>query len=339
MKLSLIMSVEFCNSKAFKIDNAELKEKIIAECERLLQTKFKKDHFPGPQPVTVELKDFKKLKTEEYMVCEKSDGERAILLLININCKPMCFMINRNNEYYFMELSFKKEVFEGTIMDGEIIKTKNGCWNYLIHDTFCYNGKNFINESHRLRYACIIDLIIKRYVNKETDCLNIKTKLFYQFGPQIDITWNLIKTSTENKIDGLIFTPVNGPVKFGRDYDLLKWKELHTMDLLVKQTSKKITLHYIKNGVLILFKTFNKDHSNYKIINIYLDKNKIITDAIIEFKYLENEIFEPYRIRTDKSVPNGEITVMNTLKNIEEAITITDFYTTEPQIDLSKLKI
>ena len=63
------------------------------------------------------------------MVCEKSDGERAILLLININNKPMCFIINRNNDLYFMDLSFKKEVFEGTIMDGELIKTKNGEWN------------------------------------------------------------------------------------------------------------------------------------------------------------------------------------------------------------------
>jgi hypothetical protein len=333
------MSVEFCNSKAFKIDSDELKGKIIAECENLLKTKLKKDHFPGPQPVTVEIKDFEKLKKEEYMICEKSDGERGILLLININCKPMCFMINRNNEYYFLDLSFKKEVFEGTIMDGEIIKTKNGSWNYLIHDTFCYNGQSFLNESHRLRYACIIDLIIKRYLNKETDCLNIKTKLFYQFGPKIEQTWKHIQLTTENKIDGLIFTPVNGPIKFGRDNDLLKWKEIHTMDLLVKQASKKITLHYIKAGSLILFKTFTKDSPNFKIIMDYLNKNKIITDVIIEFKYLNCELFEPYRIRTDKSVPNGEITVNNTIKNIEEAIRITDFYTPEPELDLSKLKI
>ena len=58
------------------------------------------------------------------------------------------------------------------------------------------------------------------------------------------------------------------------------------MDLLVKQTSKKITLHYIKNGSLILFKTFNKDHPNYKIIDNFINKNKIITDVIIEFNYL-----------------------------------------------------
>jgi hypothetical protein len=96
------------------------------------------------------------------MVCEKTDGERAILLLINIDNKPMCFIINRNNELYFMDLSFKKEVFEGSIFDGEIIKTKAGTWNYLIHDCMAYNGTSFLELSHRLRYACIIDFIVKR---------------------------------------------------------------------------------------------------------------------------------------------------------------------------------
>ena len=38
------------------------------------------------------------LKKNTYAVCEKTDGERAILLLINIDNKPMCFIINRNNE-------------------------------------------------------------------------------------------------------------------------------------------------------------------------------------------------------------------------------------------------
>ena len=42
------------------------------------------------------------------MVCEKSDGERGILILININNKPMCFMINRNNDFFCGDISFKK---------------------------------------------------------------------------------------------------------------------------------------------------------------------------------------------------------------------------------------
>ena len=83
------MNVDFCNSNAFKVDSPELKEKVMLECDLLFGIKLKRGHFPGPQPVTIEKKDLPLLKTDEYMVCEKSDGERAILLLINQNKIPV----------------------------------------------------------------------------------------------------------------------------------------------------------------------------------------------------------------------------------------------------------
>jgi ABC-type iron transport system FetAB ATPase subunit len=48
--------------------------------------------------------------------------------------------------------------------------------------------------------------------------------------------------------------------------------------------------------------------------------------TVVEFKYnLEENLFTPYRVRNDKNKPNGEITVLNTIKNIQEAIKIEDF--------------
>jgi hypothetical protein len=287
---------------------------------------LRRDHFPGPQPVAIELKNLP-LK-EEYMVCEKTDGERSILLMLQVNNKPMCFMINRKNEFYFMDFSFKKEVFEGSIFDGELIKTKKEkTWNYLIHDCMAYNGTSFIDFSHRLRYACVIDFIVKRYSNKKEDPVNIKTKLFYKYGPGISKTWDHIQKTTENEIDGLIFTPVDHPITFGRDNSLLKWKELNTVDFLVKMKTAKINLYYYKK-TLVIYKSFKTDTDTYKkLVGLNVDLTK---GVIIEFKISDNlENFTPYRIRTDKSKPNGEITVTNTLKNIQENIKIKDLFTTD----------
>jgi len=332
------MNVPFCNSNAFKIESLEIKEKVYIQCENLFKINLKRDYFPGPQPVTIEIKDISKLYNNDYMVCEKTDGERGILLLINIDNKPMCFIINRNNELFFTDLSFKKEVFEGSIFDGEIIKTKNDTWNFLIHDCMCYNGTSFLNISHNLRYACIIDFILKRYNNKKTDCFNIKTKLFYKYGPDLNKTWEHIQKTTENKIDGLIFTPMNGPIIFGRDYSLLKWKENHTMDLFVKREKIGINLYYQKKTELVFYKTVTKE--NEKIIKKFMiSKDTLKEGCIIEFKF-ENDLFIPYRLRTDKNKPNGEITIKNTMINIEEAITIETLCNKkEPEINMETLKI
>jgi hypothetical protein len=330
------MNVPFCNSTAFKIENDDLKEKVYVECERLFALKLKRDYFPGPQPVTIEVKDIPTLK-EGYMVCEKTDGERAILLLINIDNKPMCFIINRNNELYFTDLAFKKEVFEGSVFDGEIIKYKTGIWNYVIHDCFTYNGESFLQSTHDLRYACIIDLIVKRYINKERDPFNIKTKLFYKYGSQLNITWDHIQKTTENKIDGLVFTKINHPVLFGRDYKLLKWKETHTLDLLAKYTNKKINLYYQKREEIILYKTLTRE--NEKLISEFTTRDILKKGVIIEFKF-ENFLFVPYRLRTDKNKANSEITIKNTMINIEEAISILGLTDpSDPDLDLNQLKV
>ena len=315
--------VNFCNSKAFKINNDVLKEKIFVVCDSLFGVILKRDYFPGPQPVTIEKKNIPDLAKNKYMVCEKSDGERYVMILVNIDTKPMCFMINRNNDLYFMDLSFKKEMFEGSIFDGELIKTKQGSWNYLIHDCMIYNGSDFTKRSHHLRYNCIMDFITKRYVNNVSDCFNIKTKIFYCYGKLLTETWDHISKTTENNIDGLIFTPVDGPIKFGRDYSLFKWKEPdnHTMDLLVKIKAKKILLCGTNDYI---FKTIDLKNKNYLVINDYLNLNKI-KGGIIEFKYsVKDEMFTPYRLRLDKKFPNGEITITNTVKNITESLKVQD---------------
>jgi len=321
------MNISFCNSTAFKIENAGLKDKLFKECEKILGIELKTDYFPGPQPVTIMKKDFETLKTKKYVLCEKSDGERYIMILVNIDNKPMCFLINRNNDLYFITLSFKKEVFEGSIFDGELIKTKSGgTWHYLIHDTLAYNGRCFTDISHDLRYASIIDFITKRYVPKETDCFNVKTKLFYSYGSELEKTWNLIKETTENKIDGLIFTPIEHPITFGRDNLLFKWKEpgSHTIDFLVKKIGKKINLYGNRKNTNYIFKSLSENEISYKKI-IDFEGINFKEGTIVEFNYdPEKDIVTPYRIRTDKKNPNGEITITNTIKNIEESIQIKD---------------
>jgi mRNA guanylyltransferase len=322
------MNVEFCNGHAFKIDAHDLKEKIMLECDNIFGTKLRRNCFPGPQPVAIEIKDLDKLKNG-YMVCEKSDGSRAILLLININNKPMCFIINRNNELYFLDLSFKKEVYEGSIFDAELIKNKKGEWNLLIHDCMAYNGISFLKSNHRLRYACVIDLIVKRYVNRSTDPLNIKTKLFYKFGSEIEKTWNHIQKTTENEIDGLIFTPIDGPIVFGRDFSLFKWKlpENNTVDFQIIFKNKKVYYYYSSKETLKIYKMYPSSSENYKNIINFIKVNKITDESpIIEFKIINDDYFIPYRYRSDKNVPNGEITVLNTFKNVKEAIQVKDLY-------------
>ena len=142
---------------------------------------------------------------------------------------------------------------------------------------------SFIEKNHDLRYACIIDLIVKRYNPKEKDPFNVKTKLFYKYGNQLDKTWKHIQETTENKIDGLIFTKINHPIVFGRDYSLFKWKEEHTLDFFVKTENKIICLFSQKKNEKVIFKRLVKE--NEKLIKAFLTKDQLKNGVIVEFKF------------------------------------------------------
>ena len=96
----------------------------------------------------------------------------------------------------------------------------------------------------------------------------------------------------------------------------------------INKTSGQITE---KNNPVIDF--LMKENAEFKNIIIeFIKTNKITEESpIIEFKIINEDYFIPYRYRVDKSYPNGEITMLNTFKNVKEAIQITDLNTTKSE--------
>ena len=78
------------------------------------------------------------------------------------------------------------------------------------------------------------------------------------------------------------------------------------------------------------------DPSSFKLITEFCSIEQLKNGVIIEFNYIpEEDLFKPYRLRLDKEHPNSEITINNTLKNIEEAITIDDLFNGDDQTQTS----
>lgn len=317
-----LISEKLCNGTVNKINNSLLISKVLNSFEEILLIKLNCNYFPGPQPVSIEKKTIELLKNKKYVVCEKTDGERYILLLIYIQDKPMCFLVNRNNTFYFIELDISQEMFMGSMFDGELILNNKEVWTFLIHDCMAYNGKEYVSQPHNKRYGAVIDFISHKYIHKDSDLFCIKTKLFYEYTPDLEKTWIHIQNTTEHKIDGLIFTPVYSPIIFGRQNDLLKWKNNgnHTIDFLTKMTPEKIYLYYSNKKV---YKKIPKIDKNYSIIINFCDSELLSKGVVIEYNLIDDSLI-PYRLRTDKDCGNSKITVENTLKNIKESLEIQD---------------
>lgn len=285
--------------------------------------------FPGPQPVSIEKKDFSKLKDYKYFTSLKLDGYRFILYFIkDKNEKNQCIILNRALNFYNINIDAEDTIFNGTLLDGELVFNKeNNSWDYFIHDALLLCGNKINKLSHSIRLSdtqCCVESFINN--NSKVNTVNIKVKDFYEFE---DFNKFMTIYSKSNNNDGIIFMPENLPVISGTQYSMLKWKpqEKHTFDFLIKESEKGLNAFVFHMGN---FKEFAIIHKDTPDGNIFIEKTKVLrnykNECILECSFnKETNNFNPVLIRTDKTHPNSLRTIERTLFNITENIKLNDF--------------
>ena len=148
------------------------------------------------------------------------------------------------------------------------------------------------------------------------------------------------RSQLKHRSDGLVFTPVNEPIRTGTHWSLYKWKEVNSIDLRVagrREPSGDWTMRLYGGDAareedISVFVCGDKELrfavSHTDLLNEIIQSEE--ADVSGEFsKILEcqcqvrgdNVICEPLKLRPDKSSPNNRITIARTLVNIQENIT------------------
>lgn len=207
--------------------------------------------FPGSQPVSFQHSDIEeKLKSQDYYVCEKTDGLRTLMFIVlnPVTGEQGCFMIDRENNYYlvngfrFPRLPHKRKeellesLQDGTLVDGELVIQRNPMTKiqelrYLMFDCLAINGRSLIQSPTSSRLAHLGKEFFKPYYDLRSfypgKCNTFPFKLSMK---HMDFSYDLIKVANSlsklpHMSDGLIFTPVRTQYAIGgKDSLLLKWK-------------------------------------------------------------------------------------------------------------------
>jgi hypothetical protein len=279
--------------------------------------------FPAPQPISVERRHFGQLNGHPYVVSPKADGERFLLVTLG----DRSVLINRAFEETDIKFRFKKNAFEGTILDVEKIGNR-----ILVFDAYQVNGEIIKDRGldERLERATSL---VKSVLKTSKDPLKIEMKPVFER----DELEKAIKTDFGYETDGLIFTPKDEPARVGTHETMFKWKPLekNTVDFQVVPSTR---MHDCRQEMIYGYDLYVQEHGK-KICEGRLPQDFVephwrpIMDAgkdhclILECEYIQGEVnfWRPIGIRRDKTMPNARRTFQRTLVNIEEDIQWKEF--------------
>lgn len=282
--------------------------KQIVLCQLYIQEAWKStdvNRFPGPQPVSIERRHFPLLKRQPYVVCEKTDGVRYFLL-----CPPgskEVFLVNRSFAVETVSFAgFPKD----TLLDGELVTTKDKRQLFVIHDAVRVKGFDLMNENLPTRLGFAITAI-KGVIKSRRDPFEMRVKEMIEFH-QISLMKPL--DSFEYETDGVVFTPVNEPIRMGTHETMFKWKPLN-----------RITIDFdIREGRHLFVQERGIPHLEAEL-HIQNQRHGIPDGTIVECGYGELGWFVE-KTRPDKDHPNNRRTYYNTCTNLRENIALQEFY-------------
>ena len=350
----------------FPISNAE-QGQVLQEYADLVG--YTSPTFYGPKPKALYYDQLHKIvEIYPYTVTEKADGDRKLLF---INAKGRMYFITMQMKVQFTGVQVSNTDLYRTLLDGEHVTRRkvqdaadNDPFNlYLIFDIYVRKGIQVTSyplmtcdAAKESRYELFTN--VASQLNREqkmSSSLKIRAKEFHQFNPDDNtisaMAQLVLKTEFDYETDGLIFTPecvaVNGNPKNTQvstnatwEY-CFKWKEVETVDFKVKwneptKVYQKVTLSLNDSTSLPAILTLNAQDKL-----VVEDGNEIINSGdIVEFRY-NNDVevqkekrWIPYRIRTDKSKPNGRKVYEDMINNKDN--TISRKYFTDGSMDCSE---
>lgn len=214
---------------------------------------------PAPQPVSLERRDIDQLCAQEYMVADKSDGERHLLFLTSFEDLHISMLIDRRLNVQPVAVAAKKSYFKGSIFDGELVKEGEGAC-LLIFDVVAIAGDRSVAEQpftrRNERIRDIFDLTgldigaadkVQQFArtHKKVICGGGPDHFCASFRPKACFHISMFDTLLRSipqlpyACDGVIFTPVHEPVRTGTHPRMFKLKLRHSVDLELRVPSRE----------------------------------------------------------------------------------------------------
>ena len=202
--------ISFCDKHADNISTTDDKASILD----YLKNNFEIE-ITNRSALMVNNNILKNLERNAHLIATKSSGTNYFLLMIRINDINYCFYIDRKIKQGYSypriistKYRFNDSIFDGTLLEGELVKDMNNNWQFLIGDLLVYKGEKEKNNVV-IRYNKLYNMLTNFYKqdnNLEICPLRIKELFTYD---KLDYLNSDFIPNLPYKTRGLYFLTLN----------------------------------------------------------------------------------------------------------------------------------
>lgn len=305
---------------------------LVAALHELVGNKASKPRYPGPNPVSLERAALQGIAPERYWVCEKTDGVRYLLMCTTFRGHRVVVLFDRKLAAYLAPLrNVPRALFQGTVVDGEVAFDKvSRRWTYLMFDALMLSGVPVFHKNFSWRLADAA-LAWRAYTPQpEVDAAVVKIKAFHSLTTLRGFVDRLDAVQAHFAVDGLVLTPEDGDVVYGRHGGMFKFKPFggaaaHTVDFLVRNRAGEVALLIFDNGAHVPAGRLVTQGPDAHPDAHYPDAH-YPDGTVLECRLVDEAAgtWTAVGVRTDKATANDKFTLSKTLLNIRENLTVHD---------------
>jgi hypothetical protein len=304
-----------------KTNDEGLINDVVSLMNQLWSLPSDKRYVPCPNPSNLERNDLPAIQDHEYVISPKLDGLRFFLLMgtTEDTDQEYSVFINRAYDVFWVELvSTRGELYQGTLLDGELTQTISGTYTYTVFDAVTVEGYDLKSYSFIQRqdvYKGAVETLCP------PDGLHFVCKRWYPKQEALTV-WK----EHQRACDGLILQPVHGLLRAGIQADVFKWKPVshQTIDFYVSKREKEqdVLLECGQGPDIINANEVQCYWDSRVVTTLNIQATRMVFECAVTRQVARRFFFTAVKPRGDKVYANDSRVVQSTLKVIRENIIV-----------------
>lgn len=175
--------ISFCDRINANIKSSDAKTLILSEIESKYNVSILQRHWHF-----LDERAIQQIIVSPHLACLRSNGNPYFLYFTRYEDIPVIYYIDKKIHPGYQQPRiilargmFNDTIFDGTLLDGEMVKAKDNSWIFLINDMIAYCGKHLFRSPLPQRLEFIYEMLKSHYVSdSDVDVCSFQVKRYIQ---------------------------------------------------------------------------------------------------------------------------------------------------------------